>query len=335
MDSRTLVRKTLEFDRPGRVPRHKWVLPWADHHHPQAMAALRKDFPDDIEIVPQLLTVAPPPTRGDAYEVGAFVDEWGTVWENRQRGIIGEVKEPIIRDWADLSAVRFPREHLTVDRGAVNAFCRNSERFVLAGCLPRPFERLQFLRGSENTYIDLALEDADMLAFLERLHRFNCDLLEAWVATDVDGIFFMDDWGGQKSLLINPDQWRRHFKDRYREYIAIAHSAGKKAFMHSDGHILAIYPDLIEIGLDALNSQVFCMGLEHLAAFRGRISFWGEIDRQHILPANDPDLGQRAVADFMAALWADGGVIAQCEFGPGANPELVRVVYAAWERYRF
>ena len=30
------------------------------------------------------------------------------------------------------------------------------------------------------------------------------------------------------------------------------------------------------------------------------------------------------------ALWCNGGCIAQCEFGPGANPENVDEVFAAW-----
>ncbi len=71
----------------------------------------------------------------------------------------------------------------------------------------------------------------------------------------------------------------------------IAHAAGKKLFMHSDGHILAIYPDLVEIGIDAVNSQIFCMGVEKLAPFAGRITFWGEIDRQHLLAHATPGRG--------------------------------------------
>ena len=70
----------------------------------------------------------------------------------------------------------------------------------------------------------------------------------------------------------------------YRDYIEIAHGRARKIFMHSDGHTLAIYPDLLELGLDAINSQPFCMGVEHLAPYAGRITFWGEIDRQHLLP---------------------------------------------------
>jgi len=63
---------------------------------------------------------------------------------------------------------------------------------------------------------------------------------------------------------------------------AALRGAGKKIFMHSDGHTLDIYPDMVELELDAFNSQIFCMGVQELAPFAGKITFWGEIDRQHV-----------------------------------------------------
>jgi hypothetical protein len=91
--------------------------------------------------------------------------------------------------------------------------------------------------------------------------------------------------GSQQGLLLHPDIFRKIFKPMYREYVEIARSHGKHVFMHSDGYILDIIPDLIEVGIDALNAQVFCMGLKELGdRFRGRITFWGEIDRQRLEP---------------------------------------------------
>jgi hypothetical protein len=101
--------------------------------------------------------------------------------------------------------------------------------------------------------------------------------------------------------------------------------------MHSDGYITDVIPDLIEIGLDALNSQVFCMGVEELGAqFAGQITFWGEVDRQHILVDWSVPEVKAAVRRAKAAFWRDGGAIAQCEFGAGARPENVIAVYEAW-----
>ncbi len=128
--------------------------------------------------------------------------------------------------------------------------------------------------------------------------------------------------------------YREVFKPLYRDYADIARRAGKKLFMHSDGYILDIYPDLIEIGVDAVNSQLFCMGIDALKPYKGRITFWGEIDRQHLLPYASPDEIRSAVEQVYGALWQDGGCIAQCEFGAGARPENVQAVFEAWDGMR-
>ena len=106
----------------------------------------------------------------------------------------------------------------------------------------------------------------------------------------------------------------------------------KFVFMHSDGNITSIYPDLIEIGIDAVNSQLFCMDIEELGKkFAGKITFWGEIDRQQLLPHGSLEDIRQAVAEIHENLYAGGGVIAQCEFGPAARPENVFEVFAAWD----
>ena len=77
----------------------------------------------------------------------------------------------------------------------------------------------------------------------------------------------MDDWGTQISLLINPQIWREIFKPMYKDYCDLAHSKNKYVFFHSDGFIEQIYPDLVEIGVDAINSQLFCMDIENLLTY--------------------------------------------------------------------
>ncbi len=328
--SRELVYQTLNFAHPARAPRDLWTLPIAIRAHPAEHARLLADFPPDLVGVGGCERERAP-TVGDPYQIGRYTDEWGCTFVNIQAGVIGEVKEPIIADWAtDAARVHIPREWLTMDCDAVNRQCAATERFALAGCCPRPFEQLQFLRGTTNLYMDLTDPSPAMRSFMAEMHDFYCELLMAWAQTDVDALRIMDDWGAQRGLLISPEMWRTYFKPLYRDYAQIAHAAGKKFFMHSDGHILAIYPDLIEVGVDALNSQLFCMGVENLASFAGRITFWGEIDRQHLLAFADEEEVEDAVRLVHSRLWRAGGCIAQCEFGAGARPENVRRVFETW-----
>jgi hypothetical protein len=108
---------------------------------------------------------------------------------------------------------------------------------------------------------------------------------------------------------------------------------GKFAFFHSDGFIFPIIADLIEVGVDALNSQLFCMNIEEIGnLYKGKITFWGEIDRQRILPFGSPEDVADAVQRARRALEdATGGMIAQCEWGIHDPAENIRQVFESWE----
>lgn len=335
MTSRELVYKTLEFEnKEGRVPRQMWLLPWAEMNYGPMVEKISKEFENDIVGAPNILNTKPI-TQGDPYEVGDFTDEWGCQFHNVHKGIIGEVKEALVKDedWEDADNVHIPVEWLDFDVDAVNQYCRSTDKFVVSACCPRPFEQLQFIRTTQELYMDLVDPSPNMLKFMRKMHTFYCDLLEKWAKTDVDALTFMDDWGSQKSLLINPKMWDEYFRPMYKDYISIAKKYGKKTFMHSDGNTLDIYPRMIELGLDAFNTQIFCIGVENLEQFKGKITFWGEIDRQHLLPEGTTEDIKKAVEDVHRRLWADGGCIAQCEFGPGANPDNVYTVFKTWDSF--
>jgi len=48
MKSRDLVYQTLEFNRPERVPRDLWLLPWATNQHAEKVRQIRHKYPDDF-----------------------------------------------------------------------------------------------------------------------------------------------------------------------------------------------------------------------------------------------------------------------------------------------
>lgn len=336
MTSRELVYQTLEFrNNTGKVPRELWTLPWAENTYPEQFADIIRDYPNDIVTVKPRYYEEFKVRSGDMYSPGEYIDEWGCKFNNVQEGIIGEVKEPIVQDedWDDYDKVHIPEELLSFEIEEVNEYCANTDKFVMAGFYPRPFEQLQFIRGTENLYVDLMLRPENLFVFLEKMHDFYCRMLEKWGQTDVDALMLMDDWGTQNSLLINPKLWEEIFKPMYKDYINIAKKYNKKVFMHSDGNTSSIIPHLIEIGLDAINTQIFCMDMDELEQYKGKITFWGEIDRQHILPRGSVEDVKKAVEKVQDHFWESGGVIAQCEFGPGAKPENVKAVFEKWAQY--
>jgi uroporphyrinogen decarboxylase len=338
MNSKKLVYDTLSMEnKSDRAPRHLWYLPWAEIHHKEYFEKIKRDFPDDVAWAPARFFENDNISKGDPHAIGDSIDAFGVTFTNIQEGIIGEVKDPLIKDedWEDADKIVFPDWQKTLDIEYTSEQCKKiTDKFVLAGPECRPFERLQFLRGTQEFYMDLAFKPEKMFEFIDKLHSFYCDVLRVWAQVDgVDGIVFMDDWGSQNNLLINPKQWVEIFKPMYKEYIEIIHQGGKKAFMHSDGHIEAIIPHLVEIGLDALNSQIQCMDINFLNKFKGKITFWGEVDRQHILPFASNQGVDDCIKEMYDNLWDNGGCFAQCEFGPLAKPENVYQVFASWDKY--
>ena len=330
MNPNKLVRAALNFESPKRIPRQCWLLPWAELNYPAESARLGRAFPDDVIPVNGMYTKRLN-TTGDRYAEGIYTDEWGCKFTNIHAGLIGVPVEPLIENWEQLDTLIPPEGMLAVDAERVNAFCRSNNRFIYSNSWIRPFERYQFIRTTGLAMMDIALGSSEMKQLIGIIHEHYLREVEAWSRTDIDAIGIMDDWGMQKGMIVSPDYFRSYYKQLYREYAEIAHHYGKYVFMHSDGDIMEIIPDLIEIGIDALNSQLFCMDIEELGRrFRGKITFWGEIDRQDLLPNGSEADIRDAVELVFNSLYADGGIIAQCEFGPAARPENIFYVFNAW-----
>ena len=87
--------------------------------------------------------------------------------------------------------------------------------------------------------------------------------------------------------------------------------------------------DLNHTGAHKLNH---CMGEVLLAKFMGKITFWGEIDRQHLMVTGTEDDIEQAVTLAKDTLWDNGGCIAQLEFGPGGKPGNARKAFETWDK---
>lgn len=326
MTSRDRVTKALRLEEVDRIPIENFFG-----------GELERRYPTDVAL---------PPCRypggrswGEVNHRGRSMDIWGCVWEAAEDGVCGEVREsPLRNDWAGLKSFRPPWEILDgADLSPVNPFCAATDKFVIPmwETMPNPFERMQHLRGTEQLYMDLAYLEPEIYQLRDSVHEYFLKQMELWVRTDVDGVQLVDDWGSQNSLLISPSLWREFFKPLYKDYCDLAHAHGKCVLMHSDGCIRDILPDLIEIGVNAINAQIFCMSIEELAEhFAGKICFWGEIDRQRLLTSGTPAEVREAVRRVARAFLRNKrtGIVGQCFWGKGHREENYEAVYDEWSK---
>jgi hypothetical protein len=213
------------------------------------------------------------------------VDEWGAVWENIGVCQLGQVKKAPLASWDDIEALAIPdisepRRWQQLE----GARERAADKFLLASGISI-YERVHFIRGLENTWMDIHSVPDRLGELIDILVGMNLYAIRRYAEAGADGYIFCDDWGLQKSLMIAPDAWRAIWKPRYARIYAAAHDAGMLTFLHSCGYIVDILDDLIEVGLDVIHmDQQENMGLALLSErFGGRITFFAPVDIQHTM----------------------------------------------------
>jgi uroporphyrinogen decarboxylase len=201
----------------------------------------------------------------------------------------------------------------------------------------------QLLRGFENFMSDLLLNATLAEALLTELVDGYCqraNTLFPMLAGLVDVILVNDDLGTQAGPMLSPEVYRaRIMPHQQRLFSHLKTVSGLPLLLHSCGSVRWAIPDLIEVGIDALNPvQVSAAGMDSATLkrdFGHDITFWGGgCDTQHVLSRGTPtEVGEevrRRIDDL-----APGGGFVFCQvhnIQPEVPPEnVVAMLEAAAE----
>jgi uroporphyrinogen decarboxylase len=187
--------------------------------------------------------------------------------------------------------------------------------FVIGDLELTMFEMAWHMTGMEKFLVDMTADEAYIGVLLDRVLAFSAGVGRRLVELGVDGIWTGDDFGAQNGMLISPRMWRRIFKPRMKELWQELKAANSDVLImyHSDGAIAPILNDLIEIGLEVFNPvQPNVPGHDPEALktqYGDRLSFWGAIDQQQLLPFGTPAEIEADVKAKIAVLGRDGGYL--------------------------
>ncbi|MCX8053917.1 MAG: hypothetical protein N3B12_08920 [Armatimonadetes bacterium] len=340
MTKRERILRCFEFRHPDRMPIEQAVYPGAFIKHGQDLVDLLSQYPNDFG--PDVFELHEQEKRDlDPNYYYSDVDPWGVTWECRYEGILGiSTRHPL----DDLSNLRTYHPPKGSDPSGPEFEKRKSEvetvKATGAGITVwsgpwlgglNLFERMQWLRGMEELMCDFARRAPELDIIADMIVDANMAEIAYGGALGVDVIGFADDWGTQDRLMISPALWREFFKPRYAKMFEACHSHGAKVSFHSDGQIMAILPDLIEIGVDILRPQFSCLDIRELASFtKGRIAVFMDLDRQYILPFGTPEQVREHVREVVEVLGLpEGGLVGRGEIMPDVPLENAKAMLDA------
>ena len=187
------------------------------------------------------------------------------------------------------------------------------EYFIVGDMELTMYDMMQQLVGTEKLLMDLALEADYLEALMDKTKDFALAVGKKLISMGVDGIWCGDDFGAQNGMLISPKMWRKYFKGRYRQVYSELKALNPNIIVmqHCDGAVAPILGDWIEVGLEVFNPvQPNVPGHDPQdlkSKFGDRMSFWGAIDQQKLLPNGTKGEIEADIAEKIRILGKGGG----------------------------
>ncbi len=297
------------------------------------LATVDREVRDLLGVDVGIVATRPPDPRTwqlevrDAGEYWELTDEYGMDWRQpKDGGLYYDLHRSPLADidtpdevarypWPDPSdAHRFTDLRADCER----VVFEEGRAAACKGIIPGTLEVSLWMRGFERFFMDLIVDPALAGAILDKALEIKLRYWEsvfARIGDILDVVYDADDYGSQVAPLIAPDLWRKMVKPRIAELYSYVHSNSRaRVFLHSDGAIRSLIPDLIEAGVDALNPVQFTaqgMDIAELKREFGReIAFWGGgVDTQGVLPRGTPQEVRDQVRRNVELLMPGGGYI--------------------------
>jgi len=308
--------KAMTFNKPERIPVSIYFLP-------AAWMKYREELDELVERHPSLFGSAAQARDYDAvggtYVQGDHVDAWGCVWSNVYTGMEAIVTGHPVPTRADVRTLQIPVK----DAGFPHGFM---------------YLRLGDLRGFEEIMMDFAEEPAELQMLIDKVLQYNLrqgQLKLASMGSEPQLVHFGDDLGMQTSLPMNPKKWRKYLKPCFQQIYRPFVEAGHYVYMHTDGHIYEIIPDLVECGVSVVNPQSRANGLDNLARVcKGKVCVDLDLDRQ-LFPFATPAEIDAHVREAVEKLGSpEGGLWLKAELNHDVSLENIEAVCLALETYR-
>ena len=285
------------------------------------------------------------PVGEDGYQ-----DEWGVVRRKPPGSLYYDLtKSPLAGAITIQDVVKYPVPDPT-DPGYTRGmrqrlrYYKENTDYAVVLRLPSIFvHTTQYLRGFEDWFIDLKADKKLAGALFDLATEQSTALTEEILKTGgdlADIVATADDMGFQNGTIVSPELYRELFKPRLKKYFdTVKKCTSAFVHFHCCGSIYKLLPDLIELGVDAINPvQVAAKDMDSSILgpeFGDRLSFWGAVDTQGVLPKGTTEEVKTEVRRRIKDLAPGGGYILSAvhNIQPDVPVENIITMYQAAKEY--
>ena len=258
-------------------------------------------------------------------EPGTLIDEWGITWKQIpfKGGYYWEaVRNPLAKaSIDDLEKYHWPDPTdpgLTLGLAEeAKALYEDTDYAIVADSGYQNFwEPAYLMRGFDKMLIDLVRNPEFVSVLMSKILEINTTITSRFldaVGPYVQVIRTSDDLSTQGGLMFPPETYRALIKPFHKKFFdSIKQKTKARIFFHSCGNVTQLIDDLVEIGVSIINPvQVSALGdtAKLKAKFGKKVSFWGGIDTQHVLPRGSVEEVENEVRRRLHDLAPGGGYV--------------------------
>jgi uroporphyrinogen decarboxylase len=169
------------------------------------------------------------------------------------------------------------------------------------------------MRGIEQLMIDFHDRPDYVECLFEKIAQQRLVQARYFVEAGVDILRIGDDIATQQSLLVSPQLYRDRIRPFHELIVALVkeRDPGIQVLYHSDGNLTALLPQLIDIGVTAINPvQPECMDLVQIKREFGKhLTLWGCMPTQSVFPYGSREDVEQHIRFLMESVAPGGGLV--------------------------
>lgn len=310
-----LIIKVINYQHPEEIPVIAGFLPAAMKENGDKLKKIFEKYPaffGDYWLEYDYNKNLP-----SSYNYGSFTDAWGCVWSNEHEGTESYVTGHPLPNREDILTLKVPKNDMGLPHGFM-------------------YLRLLDLRGFEEAMMDFAEECDELQILIDKVCDYNVRQMKIRCENDNSPIINAgDDQGMQKGLAIGANKWRKYLKPAFKRIYDVCHEYGRYVYMHTDGDIIEIMPDLIDTGVNIINPQYRANGINNLVqTCKGKIPIMVDLDRQ-LFPFGTPNDLRDHVRETVEKMYMpEGGLGINIEIGMEVPIENVEAIIDEIDKMR-